>query len=72
MRHTHTYVTLDVSAAAYDEIAGKLRAADYGHCFNSSGEMDMSGIALVRGTDPLLVGREQLDGSKKPKEAKPE
>ena len=46
-RHTHTYVTLEISAAGYDEIAKKLRDADYGHCFNSSGEIDMSGIAVI-------------------------
>jgi hypothetical protein len=48
MRNTHTYVTLEISAAGYDEIAKKLRDADYGHCFNSSGEIDMTGIAVVR------------------------
>lgn len=51
-RHTHTYVTLDVSRATYDEIAGKLKANAYGHCFNEAGEIDMSGIALV--TDPAV------------------
>lgn len=48
MRHTHTYVTLEISAIGYDEIARKLRDADYGHCFNSSGEIDMTGIAVTR------------------------
>jgi hypothetical protein len=47
-RHTHTYVTLEISAAGYDEIAKKLRDADYGHCFNAAGEIDMSGIAVIR------------------------
>jgi hypothetical protein len=52
-RHTHTYVTLEISAAGYDEIARKLRDADYGHCFNSSGEIDMTGIAVVRAQQPM-------------------
>lgn len=55
---THTYVTLEISASGYDEIARKLRAADYGHCFNSAGEINMSGIALVReseSTSPVKI-----------------
>ena len=52
MRNTYTVVTLEINAAAYDEIAQKLRAADYGHCFNSEGEIDMTGIAVVRGPEP--------------------
>lgn len=50
LRSTHTFVTLDVSQAAYDEIAGKLRAADYGHAFVGSA-IDMHGIGLVLGDD---------------------
>jgi len=46
---THSYVTLEVSAIAYEEIKKKLLAADYGHTINASGEIDMHGIALVRG-----------------------
>lgn len=49
MRATYTYAILEVSAAAYEEIAGKLRAADYGHCFHEDGGrivIDMHGIAL--------------------------
>jgi hypothetical protein len=57
LRNTHTYVTLEISAAGYDEIARKLRAADYGHCFNSNGDIDMTGIAVVRGPDPNVVRR---------------
>lgn len=56
---TYTFVKLEVSRAAYDEIAAKLRAADYGHVFltNYEGEkMDMHGIALqaekVEGEQP--------------------
>lgn len=48
-RSTYTFAILEVSPAAYEEIAGKLRAADYGHCFHKdSGRIviDMQGIAL--------------------------
>jgi hypothetical protein len=51
MRNTHTYVTLEISAAGYDEIAKKLRDAEYHHCFNAPGEIDMLGIAVVRGAE---------------------
>lgn len=47
IRPTHTYVTLDVSTAAYEEIKKKLLAAGYDHAINSDGEIDMQGIALV-------------------------
>ena len=49
MRNTHTFAVLEVSQAAYDEIAAKLTAADYGHCFLMSAGVpviDMGGIAL--------------------------
>lgn len=48
-RQTHTYAILEVSPKAFNEIADKLRAADYGHCFHEDGErivIDMHGIAL--------------------------
>jgi len=48
LRVTYTFVALEVSAAAYEEIRAKLEAADYGHCFTEAGEIDMHGIALVR------------------------
>lgn len=52
-RATHTYAALEVSAAAYDEIAAKLRAADYDHAIDDEeGAIDMSGIALVRAEPP--------------------
>jgi hypothetical protein len=44
-RSTHTYATLGVSQAAYDEIAEKLRAAEYHHAFDGP-LIDMHGIAL--------------------------
>ena len=54
LRVTHTFVTLEVSAAAYEEIRAKLAAADYDHCFMEGGEIDMHGIALVREVTDLL------------------
>jgi hypothetical protein len=58
LRTTYTYAELEVSAAAYDEIAGKLRAADYGHAFHD-GTIDMHGIGLTRANDvPLEKARE--------------
>lgn len=50
---THTYVTLDISPAAYDEIRAKLEEAGYQHAFMEGGEIDMHGLALVRaGSEP--------------------
>lgn len=45
---THTYVTLPVSENTYNEIATKLRKAEYNHVFNGDGVIDMHGLALVR------------------------
>lgn len=46
-RHTHTYVTLDVSAATFAEIKAKLEVAEYWHVFNADKtEIDMTGIAV--------------------------
>lgn len=52
MRQTHTYVTLEVSEATWNEIAAKLREAGYDHVFGDGGEIDMHGLALVQ-PDPL-------------------
>jgi hypothetical protein len=55
MRHrsTHTLAELEISPQAFDEIAGLLRAADYGHVFLEDGRLlDMTGIGLTRGTAP--------------------
>lgn len=56
---THTFATLEVSAAAYDEIMLKLRDAGYEHAILSwaadhgrKDVIDMHGIGLVR-ADPL-------------------
>jgi hypothetical protein len=47
MRQTHTYVTMQLSAAAYAEIKEKMVAAGYDHVFGRDGEIDMHGIAVV-------------------------
>ncbi len=43
---THTYVVAEVSQAAYDEIAGILKEAGYGHVFDEDGTIDMHGIGI--------------------------
>lgn len=48
---TYTYALLEVSAAAYEEISGKLEAAGYDQAFHESADgvvIDMHGIALSR------------------------
>lgn len=45
---TESIATLTVSAATYDEIAAKLRKADYFHALRDDGVIDMSGLGLVR------------------------
>jgi hypothetical protein len=59
-RTTYTFAELEVSAAAYDEIAAKLREAGYDHAFvparteiqgvqtEREPAIDMHGIALTR------------------------
>jgi hypothetical protein len=44
---THTFATLEVSAAAYDEIKAKLVEAEYQHAFIDDA-IDMHGIGLVK------------------------
>lgn len=46
MRVTYTFVELALSKAAYDEIAGKLRAAGYDQAFGDDGLIDMHGLAV--------------------------
>lgn len=48
LNQTHTYVTLELSASAYDEIFKKMQAAEYDDAINAEGEIDMQGIAVVR------------------------
>lgn len=50
MRSTHTYVLLEVSPPAYQEIRQKLELAGYQHAFDQDGGrsvIDMHGIALA-------------------------
>lgn len=53
IRSTHTYVEMEVSATAYDEIADKLRAAEYDHAFHD-GTIDMHGIGLIKAPETAL------------------
>jgi hypothetical protein len=57
MRSTYTYVVMQLSKAAYDEIAEKLRAAGYDHVFHDDTPhgaiMDMHGIAI--GLEPVAA-----------------
>lgn len=48
VRQTHTYAELELSKAAYDEIAKKLRDAGYDHAFMEDGTIDMHGIGVTR------------------------
>lgn len=54
-RSTHTFVTLEISRAAYDEIRSKLAAADYGHCFIDDNTVDMTGIAVQPAEAPRTL-----------------
>ncbi len=52
---TYTYAVLEVSKAAYDEIAAGLKEAGYGHAFHSDSGgpvIDMHGIALSAKSEP--------------------
>lgn len=52
LRSTHTFAELELSPAAYDEIAAKLREAGYDHAFCDRSEgppaIDMHGIGVTR------------------------
>lgn len=55
---TYTVATLEVSPATFDEIDCKLRAANYDHCFDEKGMIDMTHIGLTRensGTVPASL-----------------
>lgn len=55
--HTHTVATLDVSHAAYDEIAARIRQSPgYEHCFLGDDTIDLTGIGLRRFDPSLTVG----------------
>ena len=46
---TYTYATMEISKAAWDEIAEKLKEAGYTQAFHDFGRvLDMHGIALVQ------------------------
>ncbi|MFL5912778.1 MAG: hypothetical protein ACJ768_19710 [Gaiellaceae bacterium] len=47
-RTTYTFVELELSPAAYDEIRAKLEAAGYSHALGVDGAIDMHGLAVVR------------------------
>jgi hypothetical protein len=50
---TRTIATLEVSAAAYQEISAKLRAAGYDHAIGTNGVIDMNGIGLETTWKPV-------------------
>jgi len=52
LKQTHTFAVLEVSKAAYDEIATKLRAAGYDHAFVADDQIDMHGIGLELEANP--------------------
>jgi hypothetical protein len=60
LRTTHTYVELELSPAAYDEIAGKLKAADYGHAFMDDGAIDMHGIGVTKPRPPATRPEDEV------------
>ena len=52
---THTYVIMELSSVAYDEIRSKLDAAHYDQAFHRQGTrevLDMHGIAVARAEEP--------------------
>jgi hypothetical protein len=59
-RTTYTYAGLEVSAEAYDEIAGKLKAAGYGHAFMPDGAIDMHGIGLMKPLPPAARPEDEV------------
>lgn len=65
MTVTHTYVLLEVSREAYDEIRGLLEEAGYQHAFekglNGREAIDMHGIALQAKASDLELARLSRD-----------
>ena len=47
MAYSYTYATMEVSAATYLEVLGKLEDAGYQQQIGEDGALDMHGIALV-------------------------
>ena len=50
---TRTYAIMELSDAAYCEIANQMRIAGYEYAFGRNGEIDMHGIAVVRSVGAL-------------------
>lgn len=48
VRQTHTYVELELSQSAYDEVRRKLAEAGYDHAFMDDGAIDMHGLGVTR------------------------
>ena len=46
LKQTHTYAELELSRAAYDESADRLRKAGYDHAFDGE-TIDMHGIGIT-------------------------
>lgn len=59
---THTYVLMELSDAAYAEIAEKMHAVGYDHAFGGDGEIDMHGIAVARTVKALNALPQRLEG----------
>lgn len=63
MRHTHTYVLLELSESAYEEIRKKMEEAGYQHAFIDNSDMpaspriSMQGIAVV--PECKMIGDEE-------------
>lgn len=55
MRSTHTYVTLELSPQAFEEIRKKLEAARYQHAIIDQCTIDMHGLAVTREQEPQLA-----------------
>lgn len=63
MRSTHTFVILDLSPSAFQEISNKLRAAGYDHTFmqeDGREVIDMHGIAVAAETEDEHAKHEEI------------
>ena len=47
---THALVAIDLTPAAYHEVAEKLQAASLDDAFRDDGQLDMTGVAIFCGT----------------------
>lgn len=54
IRQTHTYVTMEVTQSTWNEIATKMRDAEYDQAFMENDEIDMHGIAVVPSSEPSI------------------